>query len=281
VSSNQEMYGDLFADSEAQGDNEGESPPAPEASPPPQPEPWRQEIEALKQQNQKLAEQMEERTLQTIAMLSKLNDNKQSQAPVVESVKAQTDINQLYSMVKDTPELLPHIIKRQLDESVSQQLAGFRSQLDTDMARKDTKRALVQVLTEKYGEDLRDPKSPILQDAARLKATIAPLLAPELVNTDVHDQIALIMAAGSNPELSGKRQFERMKSEEAARSEAAKRASLGGGLTSRRAEPEWTAEDDELAAKFGLDITKPGVKDRLMGYKKSQTLMGIRTLGFD
>jgi hypothetical protein len=139
---------------------------------------------------------------------------------------------------------------------------------------------LGNIIKENYSEEIRDPKSEIMAQANEVKRMLEPLLRPEVLNSDSHDQIAVLLSAAMKPGQIAKREVKRSQAREAERAAARSRSSAMGGGNSRSfrsGEPEITEAHEEVAAKLGINLKDEKTKARVLGYMKSERLSLLGT----
>ena len=236
-------------------------------------QPWRGEIETLKRSQ-------EDGNLRIMAVMGELM--KQARQPQPETPQANVDASNLemLSLAQQAPALMPSAIESIVNDRVKAQADASEKRIMEMMVKRDAGKELSARLQANYAEDIRDRSSEIVAATPGVRAMIDPFLDPSIRGTDQANQLAYFVAAAMNPAAVSKREVSRQKSREEARSAAASRSSamggMGGGGRGRSKEPEIGPEDLQLAERMGVNLSDEKVRARVLGYKKSERLVGIR-----
>lgn len=261
-----------------QGDDEhqedGEGTEGKETQPTPE---WRQAFDQLRSEN-------EDRTLQIMATLSQImqgREGKETSAPA--PVDSDEAMEKAWKLAQEMPDLLPQLVKETSSRSVKGEKESLKKEILAHLDRRQFDETLGGVITSNYSEDLKDRASEILAETPRLKKMLEGVLDPSVRGTPLHDKMALIMAAGAKPEAVTKRMSAKIKAAEEARQARLNRLSqfgIGGrGKPTEPKEPTITDADRDLAERYKINLEDPKVRERLLRYKQTERLTGIRGLG--
>lgn len=244
----------------------------PAAETPPE---WKAEIEQMRTDMQQQNTNMQNMIMQ---MFQQMNVAQKPAAPVAPAASANPtaeERSQLYALAMRSPELFPDIIGREIDTAMEGRLAKMEARLSETMNRRESNSVLRDQVMSRYAEDINDPQSEIIAAARQFKEQIAPLLDKNVRGTPQHDHLAILAAAGMKPGILAKRQVARDAATERTREEQLKRlsdmAGLGRTRQSGSTEPEWTETDDNLAAKFGMEVTDE-LRAEILANKKTESM---------
>lgn len=241
----------------------------------PKDEEWKTAYETLKTQ-------IEEQNLRVLATLGQIAQPKQQQQ--VEQPKQTPALTaEQWAVAKTMPELIPHLVKNDLAQDFDNRMEKFEQRLYQTLGRQNATQSLGRVIKDYYAEEIQDPKSEIMGLAPDVKRMLEPFLRPEVIGSDNHDQLALLLAASMKPQSVAKREVARSQAREQARSEAAGRSSAmtEGTGRSRSQEPTITEDHRAIARRLGINLNDEKTKARLLGYMKTERLtsLGTRDLG--
>lgn len=248
------------------GFEEAEETPEPEGSA--EPEPWRQEVEALRKQNNDLA-------MQTTAVLGELMKRLPASAPVPKAPEAPAgNDSETWKLAQQMPEIMPHLVEDRVSKILDAKLGEFQKGMLGTIGRRETERDLSSRLRDLYEDDIQNRDSEILRATPEAKQILGQFLDPSLKDTAVHDQLSYLLAAGMKPGAVAKREVARSKAVEESRRAAADRSSAMGGIGTRGApkEPTLGEEDEALADRFGINLKDEKVRARILAFKKSEQL---------
>lgn len=229
-------------------------------------EDWKSAYESLKSQ-------VEDQNLRVLATLNQLVNTPKGETK--ETPKPQQLTADQWAVAKTMPELIPHLVRSDLAKDWDERFEKFEQRLYQTLGRQNATQNLGKVIRDHYAEEIRDPKSEIMGLAPDVKKMLEPFLRPEVLGTDNHDQLSLLVAAAMKPNAVAKREVARSQAREQARQAAQDRSSSmgeGSNRSSRSAEPQITEEHEAIARRLGVNLKDEKVKARVLKYMKSETL---------
>jgi hypothetical protein len=236
-------------------------------------QPWKQEIETLRRTN-------EEGNLRIMAVMGELMKQGRQPASAEPAPNGGGSDLDMLELAQQAPALLPQAIESIVSARVKAEGGVSEKRIMEMIAKRDAGKELSARLQAHYADDIRDRGSEIVAATPEARALVEPFLDPAIRGTDQANQIAYFVAAGMNPSAVSKREVSRQKSREEARSAAAVRSSamggIGGGGRGRAKEPEIGPEDLALAERLGVNLSDEKVRARVLGYKKTEKMVGIR-----
>jgi hypothetical protein len=195
--------------------------------------------------------------------------------------EASLDDPKIWDLASKHPQILPQLLSQVVGKEIKQHLGGFRTELMGDLNRKDVGSRLRASILENYGEELQDNASPIMQQTNTIREQLAPILDPAVRNTDLHDQIAFLMAAAQNPNQVAKRAVSRAKAVRESRKQAVDMLSSlagGGGRSTKDTEPTITETDEELAEIYGIDLKDEATRSRILANKGTENFGSLEAI---
>ena len=237
-------------------------------------------LEDLRKELASVKEDQHKTSMNTMATMSNLLDKMQSQQvyaePKVKAKPSPADNPEVWNYVKTAPEIIPDLMEGKIEEQVAAKLKTFERDLDAKMQRRDVSSMLSREVLGALGNEISNPNSKIIQKAASIKEMLASVLNKELVGTDVHDKIAIGLAAGMSPIEISRIQVSRAAAEEESRNAALTRltnlTSAGSGHTRRQVNSEITDTDKELAKKWDVDLDDEQERAEYLEEKKKTSL---------
>ena len=233
---------------------------------------WRAELDRVRAQ-------VEERNVQVMSILSDLARNLKPGAPPAvkpENGNAAGNDIERWRMTKDVPEAMPILVEEKVNQLLGDRLKEFESNLMTGLNRRDAGREISGRIRTNYSEDIADRDSEIIRNTPAAKQLLDTILDPSVRGTDIHDQLAYLLAAASNPRAVAKREVARVKTDREARDAAAQRSGafsgVGGGRNPADKEPEIDDTDEEIARKLGVNLKDEKVRARILASKKTERL---------
>lgn len=249
-------------------------------------------VEALKLEMEKMrtafAEESRANSIRMLAHVAELV--KQSRNPdAAKPPQTGPELNdeklaQMYQAAQENPGILPAVIRTHMDSTLKKELSTLKDDLVGMLDKREADAMLRNKLGE-YADDFSSTSSKIMPKVPEAKEMLKRFLSPEVIGTEVHDRLAYLLAAGTNPQLVGEREMMRLKAEEEAREQQRMRMSdLGGGGGKAAAkDPTLTDEDRELFTFYGLDINDPAIVKEILEAKKTERLPaldGSNVIGF-
>lgn len=237
---------------------------------------WREAFDRLRSEN-------EDRTLQIMATLSQMMQGKKGEeAPAALPADSDEAMEKAWKLAQEMPDLLPQLVQETSKRSAKGEKEALKKEILAHLDRRQFDETLGGLISGNYSEDLKDRTSEILAETPRIKKMLEGVLDPSVRGTPLHDKMALIMAAGAKPEAVTKRMGAKIKAAEEARQARLNRLTqlgIGGrGKSPDSKEPSITESDKDLAERFGMNLEDPKVREKLLRYKKTESLTGIRGL---
>jgi hypothetical protein len=246
-------------------------------------EPWRDEIEKIRAEQQSQNARMMGVLGEMTKAVKNAAQNQGGNAPVPKTDDMNDEDRQaLYEMAQKNPTIWPKMIDQEIERGVGKKLNEFKKDLMSTLSDQDAAKELQRHLGV-YAGQISDSNNEIMQATPQMKALVEKIISPEFRGTQAADALAFLAAAGSNPQAVAKVELARKKADTERMNAQADRLATAAGIgrpRSQSKEPDLTEKDYEIAEKYGIDLKDPKVRAEILAGKKSQSLAGIGYINF-
>lgn len=235
-------------------------------------------LDQSEQRNKDLEKKIEEQAFLTIAQIGELRGklgSQERQAPPPS--KEEVSDADLIEAAKQDPGLMAAVIDKIVERRLTSQGSELESRILGKLDRSRLGSTLESRIIENYEDEIRDRQSPILQEAARLKRELAGVLDPSVRDTDIHDRLAFLMAAGLNPDRVHERvssRTEALKGQRERQIQQLRSLIAGGDGSGDESALDVTDGDLEIAERLNINLRDPKTRERFLKLKKSERLIG-------
>jgi len=242
------------------------------------------DADALRAELAELRQSQHEQSLRTVAMVSEMNATMKAmktnnQQPAAQPTGEMTDAEMLDAAAKD-PQYMPAVLEKIVGSRVDAKTDAMRKKLMGDLDRRAVDDRLKGIVSDNYADELTNQNSEILRSASEMKTMLNDLLDPSVRGTAMHDRLALLMGAATNPGAVSKREVSRIKADDDRREQQLERLSnfarSGGSSPLTPKKPKWTEDDDAIADALGFDASTPEARERILARREEQQIMAMK-----
>ncbi len=170
-----------------------------------------------------------------------------------------------------SPDLLGKLLEKDFEGVAQKKFEALESKLERKGRIRDLGNILSSGVLSHYEQEIQKPDSSLIRKAAQMKKELAGILDKEIVGSDIHDKLAIAIAAAASPDEVSKIHGSKQQAAEAARQEAIDRLGqlFGGGQKSyTRKVDEITDDDREIAEAWEMDLDDEDTRKELLARKR-------------